>query len=394
MAWHDVVIVGGGNAGISLAARLRRIGARDVAVVAPGPTHIYRPLLNYVAAGEASMERLTRSMRSVIPEGCTWVDQRAVAVHEDEGEVELEDGMRLRYGDLVIATGLEEDLDAVPGLAAATEAGWSTTAHLESGAELSWAAARDLRMGRVVFTVPPEPSPCGGTALKPLFMACDRWREEGVLDAIDVHLVTPYSSVLDLPFVDGRLQQVVEEFGITVHHRATVHRLDHEQRTMTLLRGAEEEVLTEVDHAFVVPHYRAPEWLAPLAGEHPACLVDVDPETMAHRRLPRVWSLGDVADVRTRPSGGALRRQVEVLADNIRGGRLGEPLRRYDGYTIIPVTVDRRRLLLAEFDRDGAQQQSTRMLDVTVPRRSLWVFDRYLEPVIYFRSLLKGRLVP
>lgn len=394
MAWHDVVIVGGGNAGISLAARLRRIGCRDVAVVAPGPDHLYRPMLNYVAGGQASMDQLRRPMRSVIPDGCTWLDQRAVAVHGEEQELELDDGMRLGYGDLVVATGLEEDLELTPGLAAAMEAGWSTTAHVATEAEAAWTAVQGVRRGRVVFTVPPEPSPCGGTALKPLFLACDHWAEQGVLDDVDVHLVTPYASFLDLPFADRRLQEHVDRFGITVHHSSTVTRVDHESRTVTLLSGTGEHVVEDVDHAFVVPHYRAPEWLSPLAGEHPACLVDVDPETLAHRRLPRVWSLGDVADLRTRPSGGALRRQVEVLAENIRRGRLGQEPRRYDGYTIIPVTVDRRRLLLAEFDRTGAQQQSTRLVDVTVPRRALWVFDRYLEPVIYFRSLLRGRLVP
>lgn len=395
MGWHDVVIVGGGNAGISLAARLRRLGCRDVAVVAPGPDHLYRPLLNYVAAGQAAMRRLTRSMGSVVPEGCTWLDQRAVAVHAAQRQIELAGGERVGYGDLVVATGLEEDLEAVPGLAEAIDAGWSGTAHLAPTATSSWQAVQRLRSGRVVFTLPPEPSPCGGTALKPLFLACDHWRRQGVLGALDVHLVTPYSSVLDLPFVEQRLRQSVARFGITVHHGARVAALDHARRTVTLRRDeGGQETVTDVAHAFVVPPYRAPGWLRPLAAEHDAGLVDVDPETLAHRTLPRIWSLGDVADVRTRPSGGALRRQVEVLAANIRAARLGEPLHRYDGYTIIPVTVDRRRLLLAEFDRAGRQQQSTSLLDVTVPRRALWVFDRYLEPVIYFRLLLRGRLVP
>lgn len=394
MAWHDVVVVGGGNAGISVAARLRRLGCRDLAIVAPGPDHRYRPLLNYVAAGQATMAQLTRPVGSVIPDGCTWLPSSVVAVHGEEREVELDTGERVGYGDLVLAPGLEEDLDAIPGLAEAMNAGWSTTAHLVSQAEAAWEAVRGRTRGRVVFTIPPEPSPCGGTALKPLFLACDHWREQGVLEAIDVHLVTPYDSLLDLPFADRRLQPSLERFGVTVHSGATVTRVDHQQHAVTLGTGAGEQVIDEVEHAFVVPHYRAPGWLAPLAGEDPAGLVDVDPETLAHRRLPRVWSLGDVAAVRTRPSGGALRRQVEVLADNVKRGRLGEELQHYDGYTIIPITVDRRRLMLAEFDRTGAQQQSTRLIDVTVPRRSLWVFDRYLEPVIYFRALLKGRLVP
>jgi sulfide:quinone oxidoreductase len=392
MTWHDVVIVGGGNAGISLAARLRRIGCRDVAVVAPDMVHRYRPLLNYVGGGQASMSSLTRLMASVIPDGCTWLPHRAVGVHPDAREVELDTGERVGYGDLVLAPGLEPDLPAVAGLAEAMEAGWSATAHLSSRAEETWEAIRGMTRGRVVFTIPPEPAPCGGTALKPLFLACGHWREKDLLDGIDVHLVTPYSSILDLPFADRRLWPHVERFGITVHHSATVASVDHRGQTVTLDTMDGEHVLDGVDQAFVVPHYRAPEWLAPLAGEDTGGLVDIDPTTLAHRRLPRVWSIGDVANVQTRPSGGALRRQVAVLADNIRGGRLGEELGHYDGYTIIPITVDRRRLLLAEFDRAGRPQPTTRLVDLTAPRRWLWAFDRYVEPVVYFRALLKGRV--
>ena len=389
---HDILILGGGNAGISLAGRLRRLGFEDVAVVDPGPVHRYRPLLNYVAAGQADLSRLTKPMASVIPDGCAWLAQRAVAVDVDAGAVELEDGVRVAYEDLVVATGLEPDLGAVVGLERAMRDGWASTAHLASSAEDVWRAVQRTRDGTVVFSVPPEPAPCGGTALKPLFMACDHWRREGVLRDIDVHLVTPYASILDLPFVEEHLREAVQRFGVTVHHDATVRELDSASRWVTLGTAEGEVVIDKVEEAFVVPPYRAPGWVKALAGEDAAGLVDVDPETLAHRRAPRVWSLGDVAAVQTRPSGGALRRQVEVLADNLRLSRGGGTLRRYDGYTIIPITVDRRRLLLAEFDRTGAPQPTLDRPDLTVPRRSLWAFDRYVEPVVYFQALLKGRV--
>ncbi len=316
-----------------------------------------------------------------------------MAVHTDEREVELSDGARVGYGDLVLAPGMEEDLDAVPGLAGAMTAGWSLTAHLESQAPAVWDAVEGMSRGRVVFTLPPEPSPCGGTALKPLFLACDEWRRRGVLNDLDVHLVTPFTGVLGLPFVDDRLEAQLGELGVSVHRESTVASVDHRQRTVTV-DGPTPTVLDAVDRAFVVPPYRGQGWLAPLAREEASGQIDVDPETMAHRSAPRVWSLGDAAALDTRPSGGALRRQVEVLADNIARSRLGQPLRCYDGYTIVPVTLDRRRLLLAEFDRTGTQAPTTRLVDLSVPRRALWLFDRYVEPLLYFRALLRGRLVP
>jgi sulfide:quinone oxidoreductase len=391
-ARHDVVIVGGGNAGISLAGRLRRLGCRDVVVIAPDEDHRYRPLLNFVAGGQASLATLTKPMRAVIPEGCTWLPHRAVAVDTDAREVVLETGERVGYADLVLAPGLEPDLEAVHGLPQAMALGWSTTSYLTTSAEAAWDAIRGTRRGRVVFSIPPEPAPAGGTALKPLFLACDYWRAQGVLNEIDVHLVTPYASVLDLPFVDRRLEPHLERFGVTVHHGATVEALDPHARSVTLRTADGQHVLEDVERAFVVPHWRAPSWVAPLAGDDTGGLIDVDPATLAHRSAPGVWSLGDVAAVQTRPSGGALRRQVEVLADNIRRNRTGETLRTYDGYTIIPISVDRRRLLLAEFDRTGTPRPTVRRVDLTVPRRALWAFDRYLEPVVYYRALLKGRV--
>src|SRR5699024_5765201 len=141
------------------------------------------------------------------------------------------------------------------------------------------------------------------------------------------------------PFADRRLELPLAEAGVTVHHGSTVAEVDHAARTVTLGGASRGVLVDEVDHAFVVPHYRGPSWLAPLAEQDGVGQVDVDPGTMAHRSAPRVWSVGDVASLRTRPSGGALRRQVEILADNIRANRLGEPLRDYDGYTIIPITV-------------------------------------------------------
>ena len=77
---HDVLVVGGGNAGISLAARLQRDGCRDVAVVDPRRVHHYRPLLSYVASGMATLDDLRRPQADVVPEGVPWYPDHVVAV--------------------------------------------------------------------------------------------------------------------------------------------------------------------------------------------------------------------------------------------------------------------------------------------------------------------------
>ncbi len=389
---HDVLVVGGGNAGISLVAKLLRDGLRDVAVVESRPVHRYRPLLNYVGGGEATMSDLQRPADRLVPDGCTSIRDEVVSVDPDGPSVLTRSGRELTCRTLVICPGLDEDWEATPGLREAYAAGWAASTFDDDTVERVWPALRDLRSGRVVFTVPPEPAPCGATALKPLFMACDHWRRAGVLDGVDVHLVLPGPAPLGLAGPDATLERVLTSYGVVVHRDARVASV--EDRRITLASSAVEEVLEDVAFAHVVPHYRAPGWVvdAGLADEHPTGLVDVDPLTMRHRRHPDVWSLGDVADLRTRPSGGALRKQVAVLSVNIAAARTGGAMQHYDGYTVMPITTARHRLMLVEVDRDGRPQPTVPVVDLTKPRTVTWWVDRYALPQTYWRRILRGRV--
>ena len=388
---HEVLIIGGGNAGISLAAKLLRDGAEDVAVVESQSVHRYRPLLNYVGAGEATMASLERTADRVVPDGCTAIRDEVVSADPASLAVTTRSGRRLTCSALVVCPGLEEDWEATPGLREAYAAGWAGSTFDDTIAPDVWPALRDLRAGRVVFTVPPEPAPCGATALKPLFMACDHWRRSGVRADLEVVLVIPGPSPLGLRGPDGRLERTLTSYGVRVLRRSRVSRLSDRRVTVTGEDTVED--LDDVAYAHVVPHYRAPRWVVDsgLAGDTAAGLVDIDPLTLKHRRFRSVWSLGDVADVRTRPSGGALRKQVAVLSHNIAAGD-DASLQHYDGYTVMPITTSRRRLMLVEVDRDGNPAPSVPGVDLTRPRRSTWLADRYALPQVYWRRILRGRV--
>lgn len=394
-AHHEVLVVGGGNAGCSAAARLLRDGVRDVAVVEPQRVHRYRPLLNYVGAGEAAMADLERPAAEVLPRGGTWLQDRVVSVDPAARRVRLAGG-EATYDHLVVCPGLEEDWDATPGLRAAYDAGWAGSTFVVDTAAAVWPALSGLTRGRVLFDVPPEPAPCGPTALKPLLMACDHWRRRGLLGGatgLDVHLALPGREVVGLPGADERLDARLAAYGVTVHRGTRVASVS--DRSATLVGPAGEHVLEGLEQAHLVPRYRAPAWVAAsgLAGRSPAGLVDVDHATLRHRRHPEVWSLGDVADLGTRPSGGALRKQVDVLARNLGAVREGRPPEAaYDGYTVVPVTTDRRRLVLVEVDRDGRPAPTVPFPDLARPRRTTWLVDRYLLPQTYWRRILRGKV--
>ena len=394
MEHHEVLIVGGGNAGISLAARLLRDRASDVAIVEPQDVHRYRPLLNYVGAGQAGMSSLEKPMAEVVPGGCTWIQDSVVSVDPVAATVLTRDGRTLHWTTLVLGPGTVEDWDATPGLREAYDEGWAGSSFVPGSAPHVWEALEPLRSGSVLFTVPPEPAPCGATALKPLFMACDHWRREGVLDDITVRLLVPGPDVLGVLDADDTLGAVLSSYGVEVLRSARITIIDGGDRSVTIDVAGEVRTVEGLTYAHVVPHYRAPHWIAEsgLAVDAPAGLVDIDPETLRHRRHDAIWALGDCADIRTRSSGGALRPQVEILAHNIAAAAEGKELRRYDGYTVMPITTSRRRLLLLEVDRAGRAKPSAPLVDLTRPRRSTWLFDRYALVLIYYRRLLRGKV--
>lgn len=388
-----VVIVGGGNAGISLAARLLRDGHDDVTICDGRREHRYRPLLNYVGAGLADLRRIRRPLRSVVPDGARLVADDVVSVDISARTVTTRSGQEVAYDVLVLATGLLVDHGATSGESDAYASGWAVSTFVDETAEEVWRRVHALRSGTAVFTVPPEPAPCAATALKPLLMACDWWRRRGVLERISVHLVLPGDR--PVPLADEASNEPIErrlrDLGVTVHRDAVVAALDAGSHGVTIRATLGETRLHGVDLPHVVPRYRAPDWIAEAGlATGPAGLADVDPETLRHRTRPEVWALGDVADLGMPPSGGALRDQVEVLAHNLTAAP--DDLRHYDGYTVMPVTLDRRRLSLLEVDRTGRRAPTVPFPDLTRPRLATWLVDRYALPQVYFRRILRGRV--
>jgi sulfide:quinone oxidoreductase len=394
---HRVVIIGGGNAGLSVAGRLRREGLDDIVVVEPREQHVYQPLLSHIAGGTARASLATRPQAAVTPRGIRWVQDHATDVRPDCDSVQLGSGRTLGYDQLVVCPGIQKDWNSVPGLADAMASPAGASNYEFDLAVKASRLLRDLRRGTVVFTQPAGPASCAGAAQKPMYLACDYWRTIGVLGDIRVVLVVPDPTVFGMPLIDEELARKIAEYGIELKPQSELLEVDAGTRSVVIGRAdgsVREHLHYDVLHA--VPPQSAPDWLkaTPLpAPTDSRGFVEVDPETLRHTRFSNVWALGDVAATRNSKSGGALREQTLVLAKNLTAAMTGAPLpKRYTGYSVCPFTVSRGTVVFAEFD-DSYQPRPTIPLwtGLARERRLTWVFDRHILPWVYWHLILTGR---
>src|SRR5687768_1292110 len=108
---HQIVIVGGGTAGITVAARLVKgwFNRLDVAVVEPSDKHYYQPLWTLVGGGVVRKEVTARSEASVIPRKVTWIRDAVAEFHPDQNAIVTRGGQRVTYDWLVVAAGIQID---------------------------------------------------------------------------------------------------------------------------------------------------------------------------------------------------------------------------------------------------------------------------------------------
>ncbi|MFF5189335.1 FAD/NAD(P)-binding oxidoreductase [Streptomyces sp. NPDC000345] len=394
---HRVVVVGGGSAGVSVAARLRRAGVTDITLVEPSDTHWYQPLWTLVGGGQAPLRTTRRPQGSVIPDGVRWLRGRAVAVDPEERTVTLSGGAELPYEHLVMAPGLQLDWDGVPGLAEAVGHGRVSSNYAPEYAPRTWELIRGMRSGTAVFTHPATPLKCGGAPQKIAYLAADHWRRQKVLGDIRIVLVIPDAALFKVPAWSQVLEKVAARYGIEVRLRSEMTAVDGDAREITVTdhaTGTEETIGYDLLHA--VPPQSAPDWVkaSPLADPASAQgFIAADRHTLQHPHHESVFAVGDVANLPTSKTGAAIRKQAPVVAGNLLDVMNGRsPSHRYDGYTSCPLVTARDRMLLAEFDYDLRPTPTFRPLDPFKERRTMWLFKRYGLPPVYWHGMLTGRL--
>lgn len=151
----DVLIIGGGAAGITVAASLkRRKTGLNVGLIEPSQIHYYQPALTLVGAGVQTLGQNTRAELSLIPDGVNWIRDRVDAFDPERNEVVLAGGSAIGYEQLVICPGLVCAWDRVAGLAETLGQNSVSSNYSPEHAAYTWESLQNLGPGDgpAVFT--------------------------------------------------------------------------------------------------------------------------------------------------------------------------------------------------------------------------------------------------
>ena len=152
-----------------------------------------------------------------MPKGVTWIRQAAVGADPETRTVALDDGSTVEYDKLVMCPGIQLDWEKITGLRQTLGRDGVSSNYLYELAPATWRFIRELRSGTAVFTMPSGPIKCAGAPQKIAHLAADYWREQGVLDKIDIHLVLPTPGMFGVKVFADVLEQTARRYGITVH---------------------------------------------------------------------------------------------------------------------------------------------------------------------------------
>jgi sulfide:quinone oxidoreductase len=391
---HKVVVIGGGAAGIATAASmLKRRPGLDIAIVEPSDTHAYQPGWTMVGGGVFDVTSTTRPMGSVMPKGVQWVKQAAASFQPDDNQVTLADGTTLIYEVLIVAPGIRLAWEKIIGLEATLGKHGVTSNYRVDLAPYTWELVQKIKAGRAIFTQPPMPIKCAGAPQKSMYLACDHWLRAGVLQDIEVEFRNAGAVLFGVADYVPALMEYVGKYGIDLELGSNLVAVDGPAQ-VAVFQTAEGEVSCSFDMMHVVPPQVAPQFLAdsPLAA--PSGFTDVDQHTLQHVRYPNVFGLGDGGSMPNAKTAAAARKQAPVVAVNALRQLDGKgPTAGYDGYGSCPLTVERGKIVLAEFAYGGKLAPSfpTWLIDGTKANRLSWMLKADFLPWLYWNGMLKGR---
>jgi len=419
MSHFNILIIGGGTAGITVAAQLQRKNkALSIAIIEPSEHHYYQPAWTLVGAGTFDFEKTKRKMGDYIPKNVTWIKDFATTFEPANNIVNTINSGAIAYDYLVVAPGLVMDFSLLPGLKEALET--ESVGSIYVDPNKVWKMLNDFKGGNAVFTQANTPIKCGGAPQKIMYLSEHFLRKKKIRNKSNVIFATPGTVIFGVPEIAKTLNKIIAERDIFFKPYYSPINIDSENKIITFklvnsdqlnramkvenkigeVFEGESDIKLKYDLLHLAPPQRAPDFIvnSPLAlqdGPNKGWM-GVNINTLQHNEYPNVFGLGDVVALPTAKTGAAVRKQAPVVVANIlnmiKENELAKSI--YEGYSSCPLVTGYGKMVLAEFKYNNIIDSDpviTKFVDTTKEQYSMWLLKKYGLPFMYWNLMLKGK---
>jgi len=428
-----ILIVGGGLAGMSTAARLTHyLDDPDITVIEPNELSTsYQPGQTLVGGGVWEKSQVVYKRDDFVPSGVKLIKDKVVEFDPDNNKVRTAGGKVVDYDYMIVATGLELDFARIEGLGindTITSTGdysavkdvlgknGVTSIYFQQGSEDTWkemqkfiAEAKSGKKVRGLFTHPNTPIKCGGAPKKIMYLTDARLREAGARDNAELIFLPNGSRMFGVPEYHEAIVKQFEARDMKWNYRHNLVGIDLDKKVAKFDRhwkekGPWDEDLEEYsiipkvetveydfDFIHITPPMKAPDVVGKSKIGSSKGWLPVHKETLQHVKYKNIFGLGDVVAVPMGKTGGSARKQYKVVVDNLISLMEGKELKaQYGGYTVCPLITGLGTVMLAEFDWSKRPTPSF-PLDPTQERWIWWLLKVYaLKPMTQY-GMLSGR---
>jgi sulfide:quinone oxidoreductase len=395
----QILVIGGGNAGLSVASKLLIKDKKlDIGIIEPSEKHYYQPAWTLVGAGTFNHADTEKNEKDFIPKKAKWIKDAASSFDPAHNTVTCTSGQVYSYNILIVVPGIQLDWKKISGLKDTLGKHAVTSNYQFSTAPYTWELIKNFKGGTAIFTNPPTPVKCGGAPHKIMWLACDYWRKQGILHKCDVRFISGGSILFGVPEYRVTLEEKAKEYGVKIELKQTILSVNGPDRTLTYKSNEnnpdEKAKTVHFDLLHIVPPQSAPDFVKSSAladASTPLGWVEVNPETFQHTRFPNVFSCGDVCSAPTSRTGAAIRKEAPVMVSHIMAFLNNTTSNaKYDGYSACPIPTSYGKLMLAEFDYTN-KPTMTFPFDQAKPRRSMWILKKHILPWLYWNKILQGK---
>jgi len=340
--------------------------------------------------------QVQKPKKNFVPSNVNYIEEAIDRIAAEENVVYLENGSKLDYDLLIIATGSQIAPQETEGMLGS---GWQKDVfdfYTFEGSRNLRDKLRTWEGGKLVVHITEMPIKCPVAPLEFSFLADDYFEKKGMRDKVEITYVTPLSGAFTKPTATEKLNYLLEEKQINIVPDFNVMHVDNENKQIVSYDGIE----VKYDLLVTIPTNMGDACIERSGLGDDLNFIPTNHNTLQSNNYENIFVIGDATNVPASKAGSVAHFEAEVLTENILKYIEGEELvAGFDGHANCFIETGHGKGMLIDFNYKQEPVGGTFPIAGIGPLKLLkesWLnhMGKMAFRWIYWNMLLKGIAIP